>query len=39
MMTHADTRSVEDHGTDGLSCPSALGVVSSCHWERDTRNQ
>lgn len=38
-MTHADTRSVEDHGTDGLSCSSELGVVSSCHWERDTRNR
>ena len=37
-MTHADTRSVEDHGTDGLSCPRALGVVSSCHRERDTRD-
>ena len=37
-MTHADTRSGADHGTDGLSGPDASRTAVSCHKQRDTRN-
>ena len=36
-MTHADTRSGADHGTDGLSGPDASRTAVSCHKQRDTR--
>lgn len=37
-MTHADTRSENDHGTNGLSGSNSLWAAVSCHKRRDTRN-
>jgi len=38
-MTHADTRSCTDHGTDGLSDLDVLWRKVSCYKQRDTRNR